>query len=147
MTSKMAIPDARVPTEDQRVMNAEVLSTEAPGYWETLCAWLREELKGISTSIERREGKCSRLESHFHPLVDFATRVTPNGVRTIAITVRTNGHIRTFEVAGPDSITIKRNAAGRLITVEIRGPEGALVLHFCGPVPLSSSFSANAWGE
>jgi hypothetical protein len=147
MASKLAIKDERVPTEDQRVMEADVLSTGSSDYWEELCTWLRKELKGISTSVERREGKCSRLESHFHPLEDFATRITPNGVRTLAITVRTNGHTRTFEVAGPDSVTAKRNAAGRLTSVEIRNAEGALVLHFCGPVPVSRPFTANSWGE
>lgn len=147
MTSKMAIQDERVPTEDQRVMKADVLPPGTPDYWEELCAWLRKELKGVSASIERREGKCSKLESHFHPLEDFATRITPNGVRTIAITVRTNGHTRTFEVAGPDSVTAKRNAAGRFTAVEIRNSEGALVLHFCGPVPASPPFTANSWGE
>lgn len=147
MTNKMAIPDERVLTDDQQVIEADVLSTASPAYWEELCAWLKKELKGVSASVERREGKCSRLESHFHPLEDFATRVTQNGVRTLAITVRTNGHTRTFEVAGPDSVTAKRNAAGRLTAVEIRNPEGALVLHFCGPLPAPSSFTANSWGE
>jgi hypothetical protein len=143
----MAIQDKPVPIRHQRETKADVLATGTPAYWEALCAWLNQELKGISASVERREGKCSRLESHFHPLEDLATHVTPNGVRVVAITLRTNGHTRTFEVAGPNSVTAKRNAAGALMTVEIRNQEGALVLHFCGSVPASPSFSANAWGE
>jgi|SRR6185437_6640862 len=94
-------------------MKPAVQMTVSPDDWEELCRWLTNALHGIAASVERREGGNSRLESHFHPVENLAIRVTANNVRTIVITVRTNGHTRAFEIAGPDSVTLKRNPAGR----------------------------------
>ena len=134
-------------TQDASVMKPAVQMTVSPDDWEQLCRWLTNELHGIAASVERREGSNSRLENHFHPVESLATRVTANSVRTIVITVRTNGHTRAFEIAGPDSVTLKRNPAGRPRTLEIRNAEGAIVLHFCGPFPVMPRSTANAWGE
>lgn len=129
------------------VMKPNVSKTHSPAYWEAFSNWLTNELKGVSASLERLEQNCSRLESHFHPLESITARVALNEVRTITITLRTNGHTRSFEIAGPDSVTVTRNPAGRITTVAIRNPEAALVLHPCGPLPVPCAFSANAWGE
>jgi hypothetical protein len=134
-------------SNDSPITKPAAPATRAPNYWETLCIWLTNELYGVSASVERRERNCSRLESHFHPLERFTTRVTSNGVRVIAIGVRTNGHTRVFEVAGPNSVTFRWNSAGRPKAVEIRNEEGVIILHFCGAVPAAPASSANAWGE
>ena len=134
-------------TDDPAALKANLPITDSPAYWETLCSWLTSELKGVSASLERLEQNCSRLESHFHPLESITTRVASNEVRTITITLRTNGHTHAFEIAGPDSVTVTRNPAGRITTVAIRTPEAALVLHSCGPLPVPCAPSANAWGE
>lgn len=115
--------------------------------WKSLCVWLTHDLHDVAVSVERREGKCSRLETHFHPLESFATRVTPNGVRIVTVTVRTNGHSRAFEIPGPNSVTVRRNPAGRATRAEIRNDEGSIIMHFCGPLPIQATSSANAWGE
>lgn len=115
--------------------------------WESFCLWLTNELHGVAVSLEQREGTCSRLESHFHPLENFTTRLTPNGVRIVTVTIRTNGHSRAFEISGPNSVTVRRNPAGRTTRLEIRNDEGSFVLYFCPPLPAPPTLSANAWGE
>lgn len=136
------------PTEDSIVLKPALEMTVSPENWETLCTWLTNELHGVAGSVERRAGSSSRLENHFHPVESFLARLSTNNVRIIAITVRTNGHTRTFEIAGPTSVTLKRNPAGRPTMLEIRGAEDAIVLHFCGPIPTPfPAASANSWGE
>jgi|SRR5690242_5772183 len=148
MTDKMTAKfEQGTRTHDVSVMKPAIQMTVSPEDWEELCRWLTNALHGVAASVERREGGNSRLESHFHPVENLAIRVTANNVRTIVITVRTNGHTRAFEIAGPDSVTLKRNPAGLPKTLEIRNAEGAIVLHFCGLFPAMPRSSANAWGE
>jgi hypothetical protein len=148
MTNSMAATlETRPRTGDSITMRPEPPVSDSPAYWQALCSWLTNQVQGISVSIERRDGKLARLESHFHPLQSISTHLTPNGVRTIAMTVRTSGHLRAFEVAGPDAVTVKWNPAGRLTRIEIHNQEGAMVLHFSVPLPAQPSASSNAWGE
>lgn len=146
-TKAIVAAELRPGTGDPRGMNEGVPAADSPVYWESLCIWLTNELKDVSATLVRLEQNTSRLESHSHPVESVTTRLTPNGVRTIAIALRINGQNRTFEIAGPNSVSITRNSAGRVTTVAIRNYEGAIVLHLCGPLPVSCAPSANAWGE
>jgi len=103
---------------------ADLDHSRAETSWESLCDWLTRELHGMETTIERRDkGGDWVVECLSFPLESVTTR-TSNGVPIISIGVRMNGHTRLFEIAGPDSAGVRRNAAGWPIRVELGYAEG-----------------------
>jgi hypothetical protein len=118
-----------------------------PESWEKLCAWLTENLKGIGTTIERRQpGGEWGMECLEHRLEGITTHQA-NGVQIISVNMAMNGHHKLFAIAGPCSITLCKNAAGWPEIVEIGTDEGKFVMRFSGPPEPRKRMSSNAWGE
>ncbi|MGB9120029.1 MAG: hypothetical protein WCE73_05385 [Candidatus Angelobacter sp.] len=116
--------------------------------WETLCGWLTRDLRGMMTTIERREkGGDWVVECRSFPMESVTTRMTSNGVRVISVGIRINGSCKLFEISGPNSIGLRRNAAGWPIRVELGYEEGQLVLLFSGQMDPERRSSRNTWGE
>jgi hypothetical protein len=116
--------------------------------WEVLCGWLAQDLRGMMTTIERREkGGDWVVECLSYPLESVTTRQTANGVRVISISIRMNGACKLFEISGPNSIGLRRNAAGWPIRVELGYEEGQVVLLFSGQMDPQRRSSRNSWGE
>lgn len=116
--------------------------------WETLCGWLNQDLRGMMTTIERREKDGDwMVECLSYPLESVTTRQTSNGVRVMSISIRMNGASKLFEISGPHSIGLRRNAAGWPIRVELGYEEGQLVLLFSGQMDPQRRSSSNSWGE
>src|SRR5215468_6198732 len=99
-----------------KVANPGVAGPEQPlsrASWQILCAWLTHDLKGMETTIERRAPNGEWVvECVSYPLESVSTRWTRHGVQVIAIKLKVNGNIRLFEVAGPNALDVRRNAAG-----------------------------------
>jgi hypothetical protein len=55
--------------------------------------------------------------------------------------------LQLFEISGPNSIGLRRNAAGWPIRVELGYEEGQLVLLFSGQMGPERKSSSNTWGE
>ncbi len=116
--------------------------------WQILCAWLSHDLKGIETTIERRSQNGEWVvECVSYPLESVTTRWGANGVQVVSIKVKVNGNIRLFEVPGPNSLEVRRNAAGWPIRIELGNGEGQTVLLFSGQTDPQRWASSNAWGE
>src|SRR6185369_15397468 len=97
------------------------------------CGWLTRDLRGMMTTIERREkGGDWVVECLSFPMESVTTHITSNGVRVISVGIRINGSCKLFESSGPISIGLRRNAAGWPIRVEVGYEEGQLVLLFSG---------------
>jgi hypothetical protein len=116
--------------------------------WETLCDWLTRDLRNMEATIER----CSKagewvVECVSYPLESVTTHETPNGVRVISIAVRIDGRTKLFEVFGPNSLGVRRNAAGWPVRIELGYEEGQLVLIFSGQMDPPRRSSSNSWGE
>ena len=116
--------------------------------WETVCDWLTRDLHNLEATIER----CSKagewvVECVSYPLESVTTHETQNGVRVILIGVRIGGKTKLFEVAGPNSLGVRRNAAGWPIRIELGYEEGQLVLIFSGQIDPQRRSSSNSWGE
>jgi len=119
-----------------------------PSSWEALCTWLTENLRCMEATIERREGNGQWVvDCLSYPLESVSTHQTLNGVQVISVCVRMNGISKRFEIAGPYSISLHRNAAGWPIKVEVGYQEGELTLLFSGQMEPQKSLTANAWGE
>src|SRR6478736_5630368 len=97
--------------------------------WKPLCDWLTRDLHNLEVTIERRS-KAGEwvVECVSYPLESVTTHETQNGVRVISIGIRINGKIKLFEVPGPYSLGVRRNAAGWPIRIELGYEEGQLVL-------------------
>lgn len=120
----------------------------SPSSWETLCGWLTRDLLGMMTTIERREKDGDWvMECPSFPLESVTTHITSNGVRVISVSIRMNGSCKLFEISGPNSIGLRRNAAGWPIRVELGYEEGKLVLLFSGQMDPERRSSSNSWGE
>ncbi|HEY7405007.1 MAG TPA: hypothetical protein VIB39_15890 [Candidatus Angelobacter sp.] len=116
--------------------------------WQILCAWLTRELKGLETTIERRDSNGEWVvECVSYPLLSVTTRWGANGVQVISIKVKVNGNTKLFEVSGPNTLDVKRNAAGWPIRIELGNTEGRTVLLFSGQMDPERWASRNAWGE
>lgn len=127
---------------------AETKRAPSESSWEALCGWLTRDLRGMMTTIERREkGADWVVECLSFPMESVATRMTSNGVQVISVELRVNGSRKLFEVPGPNSIVVRRNAAGWPIRVELGYEEGQLVLLFSGQMDPERRASSNTWGE
>ena len=116
--------------------------------WEGLCDWLTRDLHNMEATIERRSKAGDWIvECVSYPLESVATHETQNGVRVISIKVRTNGTTKLFEVSGPNSLEVRRNAAGWPIRIELGYEEGQLVLIFSGQTDPQRKSTGNSWGE
>jgi|SRR5580765_1376934 len=116
--------------------------------WEILCEWLTQELRGLMTAIERREGDGDWIvECVSFPMESVTTHITSNGIRVLSVNVCMNGHSKRFEISGPNSIGLRRNAAGWPLRMELGYKEGRLVLVFSGQTDPQRRSSSNAWGE
>jgi hypothetical protein len=116
--------------------------------WQILCAWLTRDLKGIETTIERRDWNGEWVvECVSYPLESVTARWAANGVQVISIKVKVNGNIKLFEVPGPNSLDVRRNAAGWPIRIDLGNAEGQTVLLFSGQIDPQRRASRNAWGE
>ena len=63
---------------------SEVRPQPSPPSWETLCGWLTRDLRGMMTTIERREKDGDWvMESLSFPMESVTTHMTSNGVRVI----------------------------------------------------------------
>jgi hypothetical protein len=116
--------------------------------WEALCDWLTRDLHNMEATIER----CSNagewiVECVSYPLESVTTHETPNGVRVISIGVRVDGKTKLFEASGPNSLAVRRNAAGWPIRIELGYTEGLFVLIFSGQTDPQRRSSCNSWGE
>lgn len=117
-------------------------------WWEGLCCWLTANLKGMGMTLERREGGGEwEVECLSHPLESVTTHQTLNGVQILSISAGMNGNSKTFEIAGPDSITLSRDPAGFPVRVEMKNQEVQVLLCFSGPIEPQKRQSSNAWGE
>lgn len=116
--------------------------------WEALCDWLTRDLHNMEATIERRS-KAGEwvVECVAYPLESVTTHETQNGVRVISVRVRSDGKTKLFEVSGPNSLGVLRNAAGWPIRVELGYEEGQFVLIFSGQMDPQSRSSSNSWGE
>jgi hypothetical protein len=127
---------------------AETTQALSASSWETLCEWLTRDLRGMMTTIERREkGGDWVVECQSFPMESVTTRMTPNRVRLICVAIRVNGSRKLFEVPGPNSIVVHRNAAGWPTRVELGYEEGQFVLLFSGQINPERRSSSNTWGE
>jgi hypothetical protein len=127
---------------------SETSQTPSASFWETLCEWLTRDLRGMMTTIERREkGGDWVVECQSFPMETVTTHMMSNGVRVISVGLRVNGNRKLFEVPGPNSIGVRRNAAGWPIRVELGYEEGQLVLLFSGQMDPARRSSSNTWGE
>jgi hypothetical protein len=116
--------------------------------WEALCDWLTRDLHNMEATIERRSNTGEWVvECVSYPLESVTTRETQNGVRVISIGVRADGKTKLFEVPGPNSLAIHRNAAGWPIRIELGYAEGLFVLIFSGQLDPQKKSSRNSWGE
>lgn len=116
--------------------------------WEALCDWLARDLHNMEATIERRSNAGDWVvECASYPLENVTTRETQNGVRVISIAVRVDGKTKLFEVSGPNSLAIRRNAAGWPIRIELGYAEGLFVLIFSGQIEPQKRSSSNSWGE
>jgi len=116
--------------------------------WQILCAWLTRDLKGIETTVERRNQNGEWVvECVSYPLESVTTRWAANGVQVIAVKVKANDNVLLFEVPGPNSLEVRRNAAGWPIRIELGNTEGLTVLLFSGQMDPQRWASRNAWGE
>jgi hypothetical protein len=116
--------------------------------WESLCGWLTQELRGIMTTVERREGDGDWVvECLSSPMESVTTRVTSNGIRVLSVSICMNGHRKLFEISGPNSIGLRRNAAGWPLRVDLGYEEGRLALIFSGQMDPQRRSSSNGWGE
>ena len=131
--------------------NAEAQKLQQPSNttpWKALCAWLTRDLRGMETTIERRDKNGEwATECVSSPLESVTTHWTVNGVQVISIKVRMNGNPRLFEVTGPNLLELRRNAAGWPVKVELGYEEGRLALLFSGQMEPQRWPSRNAWGE
>jgi hypothetical protein len=66
-----------------------------------------------------------------------------------AITVVAEGKPKKIRlnVAGPQKLTLYRNAAGWATKLEITHARGTAILHLTGEIELPPDMSSNAWGE
>ena len=134
-----------IATEQQAVGLADSLCVTL---WEALCDWLTRDLHNMEATIERRskDGEWT-VECVSYPLESVTTHETQNGVRVISILARTDGTAKLFEVSGPNSLEVRRNAAGWPIRIELGYEEGQLVLIFSGQTDPQRKSSGNSWGE
>lgn len=116
--------------------------------WKTLCDWLTRDLHDMEATIERRS-KAGEwvVECVSFPLESVTTHETQNGVRVVSIGVRMDGQTKLFDVSGPNSLGVHRNAAGWPVRIEFGYEEGQLVLIFSGQMDPQRRLSANSWGE
>ncbi len=138
------------PVNQQYGESVPVATTKLdPGAWGVFCDWLTQNLEGLETTIERRDatGKIE-LECLSKPLDSITSRIMDNGVFAIAISVRMDCGSYKWEIAGPRSLVLYRNAAGWPTRVEIGFHEGSVVvLEFTGSRLASEMFTGNSWGE
>jgi hypothetical protein len=119
-----------------------------PSWWEGLCCWLTNNLRDMEMTLERREnGGDWKVECISHPLQSITTHFTANGVQVVSIIASVGGKPRTFDVAGPDSITLYRDPAGFPVKVDIRNQDVQVVMCFSGEIEPQRRQSSNAWGE
>lgn len=117
-------------------------------YWENLCGWLSQELRGLSITIERREhGADWVVECPSFPLERVTAHQTPNGVWEISIALRVNGIRRVFEMAGVNAVSLQRNAAGWPTRVNLGNEAEEVVLLISGELEPQKISSSNSWGE
>ena len=116
--------------------------------WGPLCDWLTRDLRNMEATIERRS-KAGEwvIECMARPLESVTSHETQNGVQVISIVVRLDGKTKLFEVFGPNSLGVHRNAAGWPIRIELGYEEGQLVLIFSGQMDSPLRSSSNSWGE
>jgi hypothetical protein len=127
--------------------STEPTQTQA-AVWEPLCRWLTRDLRGMETTIERQDKDGEWLVECVSGFLDsVTTHETANGVRVISVRARLNGKTRLFEFPGPNSLGVRRNAAGWPVRVEVGYEEGRLALLFSGQMDPQRRSSRNAWGE
>jgi hypothetical protein len=99
--------------------------------WQALCGWLTHELKGIETTIERRNRNGEWVvECISYPLESVTTRWMTNGVQIISIKLKANGNTLLFEVPRPTALEIRKNATGWPVRIELGSTESQTVLLF-----------------
>jgi hypothetical protein len=115
--------------------------------WQQFCRWLTLQLKGVETTIERREGKELFTECLDRTLEKVEARELADGVNAILITVAEKERHHVIEVAGPTFLRLHANAAGWPRVLEIGYQEGRLLLNFTHNNHSGETFTANSWGE
>jgi hypothetical protein len=82
----------REPTRGFAPAVSETKQSPRASSWETLCGWLTRDLRGMMTTIERREkGGDWVVECLSFPMESVTTHITSNGVRVISVGIRING--------------------------------------------------------
>ncbi|MGE5322098.1 MAG: hypothetical protein ACM3SW_04520 [Actinomycetota bacterium] len=138
-------PASEVGTQVPESFHAHEIGKKA---WVPFCGWLSATLSGMRTSIIRDEGSdIPVVECLDRPLVGAEPVVLANGVSAINVSIRMDGKVHTFEVAGPSWLRLHYNAAGFVVRVEIGYPEGKLMLIFTGKPAPGTIFTGNSWGE
>jgi len=136
--------DANQPHLDSSV-SAKSLSASV---WPAYCEWLTTNFRGLDMTLERVDQKgTSIVDVRERPFRSLKPRLLENGVWALTLAMDAGPRKSRFNLAGPQSITLHRNASGYPTHLEIDYSAGRAVLHFASAHIAQQEFTGNSWGE
>jgi hypothetical protein len=122
--------------------------TEIPvAEWPAFCAWFTENFRGTVINLENQEEEGTRVEARNRPFEELTAHLLDNSVGAITVVAEGKPKKIRLNVAGPQKLTLYRNAAGWATKLEITHARGTAILHLTGEIELPPDMSSNAWGE